>query len=112
MHVITANHVSKGTVIFLREDGDWSDNIASAWRLDGKSLDSGLQMANKAAQDGVAVGPYEVAITETAGMISPTKLRERMRLTGPSVETRERQGVSDKGFSVPMPREERFHVSL
>ncbi len=88
MHVITANHVRHGTVIFLRHDGEWSSDIAHAWRIGKDRLNDALKIATRAAQDGIAVGPYEVAVKDDGGTVTPARFRERLRLSGPSVETR------------------------
>lgn len=82
--VITANRLNDGIVIFKTANG-WSEHIASAEIAHGK--DAVADLLSRAELDpAVAVGPYEIAVELNGAEPRPLKYRERIRLTGPSVD--------------------------
>lgn len=84
LNVITANRLNDGVVIFLTADG-WSEDLRDAAIADGKDETAGL-LARAEAEPGIAVGPYEIAVERTEEGLRPLRYRERIRLTGPSVD--------------------------
>jgi len=85
-HILTANHLIEGHVIFLGENGIWVSNVdqatyASSAEEKGK-LDQTAEVA-KAAN--LVIEPYLVEVKTEAGTTIPIKTRERLRTLGPTV---------------------------
>jgi hypothetical protein len=87
MHIITANRLADGLVVFRTGEGRWSQYIAAAELLKDEAgvegaLESGL--ADVAANR--IVDPYAVEIViPVAGKDPvPKRLRERIRTSGPT----------------------------
>lgn len=86
MQAITANHLKEGHVLFFAKDGSWNSDLAdAALYSDADSLASGLALAQKDEEAGHVVAIYEIDVTVEGGAPVPTKLRERIRLEGPTV---------------------------
>jgi len=87
MHVITANRLADGLVVFRTGDGRWSQAIATAERLDdAAAIDAALESALAEARANRVVDPYavEVDIQATGRVPVPIRLRERIRTSGPT----------------------------
>lgn len=85
-HVITANRLNDGLVVFMGTDGCWENSILDAQVLDTKEeLKVRLALANAAEQAQIVIGPYEVEVAKTdQGEVRPLRYRERIRAYGPS----------------------------
>ena len=83
--LVTANRLTDGAVIFLRPDRTWSDKLGDAWLAgDNAEADAMLQSAERAAPlDGV-VGPYLAEAEVRNGHAVPKRVREIIRVEGPS----------------------------
>jgi hypothetical protein len=85
--VITANDLRTGAVVFLRQEGDWTVDIAEARVVqDGPELDEAV--AHGAAQERarVVVEAYPIEVELTEGVPLPVRLRERIRAErGPTI---------------------------
>ncbi|HXX03851.1 MAG TPA: DUF2849 domain-containing protein [Xanthobacteraceae bacterium] len=84
--VVTANRVSDGTVVYRREDGDWTTQLdQAAITADAATAREMVQAA--IADDLRAVGSYIAPVTLTRdGGVRPGNLRERIRLAGPTID--------------------------
>lgn len=85
--VFTANRLLDGKVIWLAAlspEPVWSDDIAAALVFSGGDMAQAEAAgeAGKAAQ--FLVEPYAVAVDVTAAGPAPQKVRERIRVSGPS----------------------------
>lgn len=86
MQAITANHLTHGHVLFFTAGGGWSGDISdAALYSDADSLAAGLALSQKDETEGNVVAVYEIDVTLEDGTAVPTKLRERIRVDGPSV---------------------------
>ena len=84
MQVITANSLADGRVVFQTPTG-WSRDINRADVLDNPTaLETAMIRANLAAAQNRVVEPYAIDVTRTPGGIVPTRLRERIRVEGPT----------------------------
>jgi hypothetical protein len=83
--VVTANRLRDGRVVWLGADGDWSEGVRSAAVFAGERVADGLARAQADEARQVVVGPYEVEVTETSDGPVPVRMRERLRVAGPSV---------------------------
>lgn len=86
MKAITANHLTGGHVLFFAIGGGWSKDISNAALYsDEDSLASAMKLSAKDEQNGHVIGVYTIDITLEAGVPVPQKLRERIRVDGPTV---------------------------
>ena len=85
-HVITANRLNDGLVVFMGKDGFWGNSILDAQVLEtDEDLKVRLALANAAEQAQIVVGPYEIEVTENdKGEVRPLRYRERIRAYGPT----------------------------
>lgn len=84
--VLSANRLKDGLVVYLVADDTWSEDIdASEVASDEGSANALLTRAAQAVSDQKIVDPYLIEVAVTAGEIRPTKYRELIRATGPSV---------------------------
>ena len=85
--VLTANRLSDGAVVFLDFDGVWAETLRGA--VVARSPDEARALESRGAFDAarnVVVEPYLVEMHEGAnGSLTPIRVRERVRLGGPSI---------------------------
>lgn len=81
--IITANRLSDGLVVFRTREGTWSELFTDAARLDEAAAETALAAATIEATR--VVGAYAVPLSDDTGL--PGRVRERIRLLGPSVRT-------------------------
>jgi len=84
--VVTANRVGDGAVVYRRDDGDWTTELAAA--VVTANAATARQLVQAAIADDLrAVGPYIAPVTVTGdGKVRPGNLRERIRLAGPTID--------------------------
>lgn len=86
MRILTANRLLDGVVVWLQADHSWCTDIAGAEIARDPATEEKLERAGRAAlakNEVVDVSLIEVEIAD--GAIRPRRLRERIRLAGPSV---------------------------
>jgi hypothetical protein len=84
LQIVTANRLGDGRVVFLA-DGGWSQRIDNALVLESKDdTQTALARAEADAAANKVVGPYAVDVRVEHGRPEPLRLRERIRLTGPT----------------------------
>ena len=83
--VVTANRLADGISVWLTATGGWSETIAQA--AVGTTSDEVLRLLDIAhADENTAVGAYPApAILAADGTPQPANLRERIRVTGPTI---------------------------
>ncbi len=87
MHIITANRLADGLVVFRTGDGRWSLTIAAAELLENEAVvEAALEKAFADARANRVVDPYAIEVVVPApGQDSvPTQFRERIRANGPT----------------------------
>lgn len=86
--VVTANDLRDGLVVFLDNDGGWTNDIALARVLaDGAELDAANEYAKAQHDARIVVEPYPIDVTVTDGIPVPVRLREKIRADrGPTVD--------------------------
>lgn len=85
---VTANRITDGVVVYLAADGRWTTRLAEAALFEGARAIAALDHAS--GQEGMVVGPYLMDIDPGADEATPagrTALRERIRLSGPTVQS-------------------------
>ena len=83
-HVVSANDLLSGGVIYLTRTDGWSQDLSEA-AVAHNAVDAERLLGIASCQPDCAVGPYLVAVVATQGKITPTAFRERLRDTGPSI---------------------------
>jgi hypothetical protein len=84
--VLTANRLVDGIVVFLAPDGGWTETIDGA--AVARSADEARALQEQGARDAarnVVVEPYLAALAEAGARPLPVRMRERVRVEGPSV---------------------------
>ena len=83
--VVTANRLGDGAVVYRTRGGAWSTALAEAAVVDTAPAATAL-LAQSVADDIGAVGAYVAPVEFDAdGRPQPGNLRERIRLTGPTI---------------------------
>jgi hypothetical protein len=84
MEILTANSLGDGRVVFRTATG-WSTRIDEAEVLASKeAVAAAVALAEADAAANKVVEPYAVAVALDGGHLVPSKLRERIRATGPT----------------------------
>ena len=84
--VLTANRLADGTVVFLAPDGNWVESIEGAAIAQTAEEASALQaQGTHDAARNLVVEPYLAAVAGTGARPLPARMRERVRVEGPSV---------------------------
>lgn len=95
--VITANRLTDGTVVFLGADASWVERIGAARIFDGaEQATAGLAAARKAEDDNLVIDVYAIEVAEKDGVVTPIRLREAIRASGPTIHPEHGKG-SDAG---------------
>ena len=84
-HIVTANDLRHGHVVYLNASGEWTESLAGAAVMSGdvghRAISEGVQV-----QRNLVVDPYLLEVSVEKGTLTPKKLRERMRAQGPSIQ--------------------------
>jgi hypothetical protein len=84
--VMTANRLRDGDVVYLTAGGGWSIWLRDAGVVHDESGQTDLEArAKRAEQDRLVVGPYLMAVAESADGPQPIGTREKIRAKGPTV---------------------------
>jgi hypothetical protein len=84
--VVTANRLGDGAVVYRTIDGNWSTALGEAAVVDTAPAATAL-LAAAVADDIGAVGAYVAPVhMGVDGQPEPGNLRERIRLSGPTIE--------------------------
>lgn len=82
--MVTAQRLVDGRVVYLREDGGWTQRDHEGWTsADEAAIEEALAIAS--TQTEVVVGPYRIEVeVGPGGAITHTSARERIRAEGPA----------------------------
>lgn len=81
-HVLTANRLRDGAVVFLDRHGRWNERIAdAAVAADSHARTALLARGEADARAALVVGPYLVGVSGGVAP-EPVELRERIRASG------------------------------
>ena len=84
-HVITANRLLDGLVVYLTPDGGWSESINdSRISQDETELAAALETGGQSDAANIVTGVYEVEVQQSGADIVPVRIRERIRAYGPT----------------------------
>jgi hypothetical protein len=82
--VYTANRLTDGVVVYLGDDGSWSEKPGPGGVIDVRREAMMRGLAEAAAEAAVVVDPYLIGVADLDGEIRPLMYRERIRAYGPS----------------------------
>jgi hypothetical protein len=84
--VVTANRLRDGSVVWLAGRGDWTRRVEEAAVFAGAQVvAAALAEAEAAERRQIVVDPYAVEVVLTEAGPRPLRMRERLRVAGPSV---------------------------
>ena len=83
--IITAQRLDDGAVVFLGPAHQWVDTPDAALPMARADADVALAWSRRPENQLKVVDAYAVPIAATEGAIVPLKIRERIRVRGPSV---------------------------
>ena len=85
-HIVTANWLGTGLVVYLTWDGGWSEQVADSFISGSEEEDSWLlDIAKRAADARIVVDPYLIEVTDRDGAAWPVLRREQIRAGGPTI---------------------------
>ncbi len=86
LHMVTANRIGDGTVVYLTRVGGWSERIADGQvsRSD-EEIDTLMAVARATAEIPEVIEPYVIDVVEEAGVVRPVRYREAIRAQGPTI---------------------------
>lgn len=91
--VITANRLADGTVVFFGPDASWVERIGQAEIFAGASeAAAGLAISRKAEDTNFVLDVYAIEVAEKNGIVTPVRLREAIRATGPTIHPEHGKG--------------------
>jgi hypothetical protein len=85
-HIVIANRLADGLVVFLGEGGRWVDFVSQS-RLasneeEGEEL---LKIAQRAAANQEVVDPNLIEVRKEGTTVTPVRFREAIRAQGPTI---------------------------
>lgn len=84
MHIVTANRLIDGRVVFRDAAGGWVSDFATAAVLDATAAEAAVAAAREDVAARRIVEPYVVDVVEEAGRLTPKAMREKIRVSGPT----------------------------
>lgn len=83
---LTANLLVAGEVVYWREDGTWASELKDAFIFEsGAGIEAALGRANADVEARKILDPYMFTVSNDAGVIHPSSVREIIRAKGPTV---------------------------
>lgn len=83
VHVITANALIEGDVVYLSPDGGWTRDLAGARAFDDPDR-AAIALAQAGKRSAEVVGCYLADMRRTPHGLAPAHFREDFRARGPS----------------------------
>lgn len=84
-HLISANRLDDGAVVWLNDALEWVDTLELACAFDDERLEGAKLAAEHAVGQNLIVGPTPRAAQIVEGLPLPIDYREQLRSRGPSV---------------------------
>ena len=87
-HMLIANRLHDGLIVFLTSDGLWVESIDDGWLAKDDADRARAQRLGKLAENAnQVIGPELIEVTEQQGNRMPVSFREAIRAAGPTVQT-------------------------
>ena len=85
--VLTANRLTDGIAVWLSASGEWQDTITDAFVARHDEAVAALEETGRTAvTDNKVVDVNVIDVEEVGDVLVPTRLRERIRLHGPTID--------------------------
>ena len=99
-HVITANALRDGLVVYQADDDSWTPSIRAAEVIDSDDgLEEALVRAQGAEENRLVVGPYVIEVELVDDDPRPVRYREYIRAYGPSTHPEFSHDTASAGVS-------------
>ncbi len=85
LQLVTANRLNDGLVVFLNDDGRWTEAISQARLVNSREDAASLLSEGSLAGSDDIVEPYLIDVEIVDGSVAPVRYREKLRGQGPSV---------------------------
>lgn len=97
--VLTANRLSDGIAVWLDAAGHWTESLQDALVARHAEAAASLEAIGKRDfAENKVVDVAVIDVEETNGVLWPTRLRERIRAAGPTMEYANGYGKADAAF--------------
>ena len=83
-HMVTANTLSGGAVVYLSKERKWTPNFVDGWTVPEEEAESLLEAASEGVADQIVVGPYLIDVARDGDLLKPVRYREQIRAAGPT----------------------------
>ena len=83
-HVVTANRLSDGAVVYLQSDGSFGEDVHGSQTADEDQTENLMEKAGDAVASQEIVAPYVIDVEVNGGSVTPTRYREKVRAGGPT----------------------------
>jgi len=83
-HVVTANRLSDGAVVYLRTDGSFGEDVNASETVEEDQTENLMEKAGDAVAAQEIVAPYVIDVEVNGGTVTPTRYREKVRAGGPT----------------------------
>lgn len=88
LQVVTANRLVEGDVVYLTEDGQWSERLDDGCLADNEQkADALMETAEQAVAAQLVVAPYAIDVIAEDGAVRASRYREHIRASGPTIRT-------------------------
>ena len=85
LHLLTANRLSDGAVVYLEPSGGWSHDIQRGLAVSSIKTAALEATGQLGVDNNVVVAPYLIEIEVSGGRHTPVRGRENIRANGPTV---------------------------
>ncbi len=86
LHVVSANRLADGVVVYLGACDDWVERLeAAAVFADDAECEAGLEKARAAVGANLVVDPFAVPVVEDGKGRRAVSLRDSIRALGPTI---------------------------
>lgn len=84
--IVSANRLRDGAVVFWTRDDQWSTDLSAAAPFLAQSPEISAALATATRQTTEVVGVYTVDVSATDSGLRPQTTRERIRVSGPTID--------------------------
>ena len=98
MEILTGNELMSGATVYLDREGNWVEDLQAA-RVFLKEESEARDAALAATKKTMRINSLEIeTVTLRDGVISPDRIRERIRAEGPTAPRMDRQHLDKDGY--------------
>ena len=102
-HMLTANRLNDGAVVYLGPGGDWNGDIQAGLAVSDDQSEALVADGQSAVDNNIVVAPYLIEIDGSQGKHIPVRRRERIRALGPTVVEQDAEPSPEKQDTIHVP---------